>query len=300
VPRTGSKELKLTDQNFTVTDSFVDFPGSTFPKPHLRVFENNQAGLPSLPTFAYDISALSPSSTPAVPARLQVRDVVFQGGEYAPTTGFNPQITQILTETDKPIGSEEPNFAAGAGIWYPDKFFGFSSVGDSSDQLDQLTATAAQFKADANGVTGQLRGYSKMIFKVYYTDPNASGASAGENDESAPTIQSVQISQVTTASTLAAAGVTIIATVDNGAGGTAMDGVSGVYVLNGTTWTPVTFSLVGAIGNIQRWEAFVPLQPGQVRVIVSATDKAGNVSYYTAKGTFSLAGSQLYLPLVRR
>ena len=299
VPRTLSKVLRLTDQNFTLEDSFVDVVGSTFPKPHLRIFENSQAGLPTLPTFAYDISALNSSGS----SRLQVRDVVFVGGEYAPTTSLKPQITQIVTQTDNPItaSKDEPTFTAGAGIWYPDKFFGFSSVGSGMDQHDQLTATAAQFKADATGVTGRLRGYAKMIFKVYYIDPTAASLIA-LNDTTAPSIQSVQISQVTTANALspAAAGVTIVATVDNGTDGTELDGVSGVYVLNGTTWTPVTFAKVSVNGAIERWQASIPLLSGQVRVVVSATDKAGNVGYYTAKGALSITGSQVFLPLVLR
>ena len=308
VPRTGSKELKLTEQNYTVTDSFVQ---AGFITPTLRVFNNNQAGLPTLPTFAYDISALSATSTTATPIRLKVRDVVFQGGEYAPTTGFNPQITKIVTDTDTPITgkSDEPTFTAGVGIWYPDKFFGFSSVGAGGDQLDQLTATAAQFKADAGGVTGQLRAYTKMVFKVYYIDPNAPNASAGEADTTPPTIQSVQIGQITPSTqsvgTLAAAApasVKVVAIVDKGAlaSETGVDLVSGVYVLKGTTWTPVSFSQPNPVGDPQRWEATIPLQLGQVRVIVSAADKAGNVSYYTAKGTFSLSGSQVFMPLVWR
>ncbi len=297
VPRTLSKVLRLTDQNFTLEDSFVDVTGSTFPKPHLRIFENSQVGLPTLPTFAYDISALNSSGS----SRLQVRDVVFVGGEYAPTTNFDPQITQIVTQTDSPItaSKDEPTFTAGAGIWYPDKFFGFSSVGSGTDQHDQLTAMAAQFKANATGVTGDLRGYTKMVFKVYYIDSTAASVIALD-DTTAPSIQSVQISQMTTANALspAAAGVTIVATVDNGTDGTELDGVSGVYVLNGTTWTPVTFTKASANGAIERWEASIPLLSGQVRVVVSATDKAGNVGYYTAKGTLSITKSQVFLPLI--
>ena len=298
--RTLSKVLQLTDQNFTLDDSFVNVSGSTFPKPHLRIFENSQAGLPTLPTFAYDISALNRSGS----SRLQVRDVVFMSGEYAPTTGFNPQITQIVTETDNPITAsrDEPTFTAGAGIWYPDKFFGFSSVGSDADQRDQLTATAAQFKADVNGVTGQMRGYTKMVFKVYYIDPTAATMTA-LSDTTAPTIRSVQIGQLitrTTALAPTATGVTIVATIDNGLNGTPIDGVSGVYVLNGTTWTPVTFSQVSSVGTIEIWQAIMPLLPGQMRMIVSATDKAGNVSYYTAKGALSLAGSQVFMPLLWR
>ncbi|NNJ11607.1 peptidase [Chloroflexales bacterium ZM16-3] len=302
LPRTGSKLLKLTEQNFSVTDSFVE---AGFVTPTLRLIDNNQVGLPNLPAFAYDISALDKDGTD----RLQVRDVVFESGEYALPITFNPQITQVVTETDSPIvnTSDEPSFAAGAGIWYPAKFFGFSSVGQGDEQRDQLISTAAQFKADTNGVTGQLRGYKKMVFKVYYIDPSAPNASAALADETAPTIQSVQIGGITPASamagTLAATtpgGVTVVAMVDKG-DGTNIDGVSGVYVENGITWTPVIFENKSLPSDaLQRWEAFIPLPPGQVRVIISATDAAGNVSYYTAKGTFSLGGSQTYLPLVRR
>ncbi|MBX0328651.1 peptidase, partial [Oscillochloris sp. ZM17-4] len=298
--RTGSR-LILDTTNFSVTDSFVQ---AGFVTPTLRLIDNNQVGLPSLPAFAYDISALDKDGTD----RLQVRDVVFESGEYALPITFNPQITQVVTETDTPVISTtlEPSFAAGAGIWYPAKFFGFSSVGQGDEQRDQLISTAAQFKADSNGVTGLLRGYKQMVFKVYYIDPSAPNASDALADETAPTIQSVQISGSTLATassgTLAASpgGVTVVAMVDKG-DGTNIDGVSGVYVQNGTTWTPVAFENKSLPSDaVQRWEAFIPLPQSLVRVIISATDKAGNVSYYTAKGTFTLPGSQVFLPLVRR
>jgi hypothetical protein len=99
---------------------------------------------------------------------------------------------------------------------------------------------------------------------------------------------------------LAAVGVTVTAIVEKGVNSADMDGVSGVYVLNGTTWTPVSFSQPDPLGAPERWEAFIPQQPGDLRVIISATDKAGNVSYYTAKGTFSLLGARLFLPLLQR
>ncbi|NTW01978.1 MAG: peptidase, partial [Oscillochloris sp.] len=213
LPRTGSKLLQLSDEDISITDSFVE---AGFVTPMLRIFDNSQAGLPSLPTFAYDISALNSSGSD----RLKVNDVVFLSGEYAPGIPFNPQITQVVTETESPIVNtdDEPGFTAGAGIWYPDKFFGFSSIGSDNTQRDQLTVTAAQFKANTDGETGLLRGYTQMVFKVYYLDSDKATPTA-EDDEQAPVIQSVQISQITTARSLAATdGMTVVANIENGTG----------------------------------------------------------------------------------
>ncbi|NTV63230.1 MAG: hypothetical protein HGA65_06800 [Oscillochloris sp.] len=301
LPRTGSRQIHLDTSNISVLDSFVQ---QGFVTPTLRLIDNNhQAGTPSLPTMAYDISALNQSGSD----RLLVKDVVFVRGEYDLPIPFDPQITQIVTETDSPIIDTqiEPGFTSGVGIWYPDAFFGFSSVGVGTAQRDQLTATLAQFKAFGDGVTGQLRTYRTMVFKVYYADPAATSAALIQ-DEQAPVIHSVRVNGTTaaTAASLTAelntTDVQVVVLVDTSSGGTPIHDVSGVYLEQGTIWTPVPFELKGTTDGMQRYEATITLPPGQVRVLISVTDNAGNVSYYTAKGTFVLAGAQVYLPFLSR
>ncbi|MFV9503056.1 MAG: peptidase [Oscillochloridaceae bacterium umkhey_bin13] len=313
VDRTGSSILKLSPDNFTINDQFVDdssiggarvAESSPFSQT-VRIFENNQVGVPKLPTFAYDISALaSDGVTP-----LRVRDVVFLGGVYGESEDFNPQITQIVTETNTPIISTttEPDFTAGAGIWFPDKFFSHSRVGVGELQRDQLVVSAAQFKADENGVTGTLRPYTELSFRVLYEDPNEAPAEL-QADQTAPVIESVSISEVVTP-TLAVANTTPRSLVevlvsDDGPvlDGSSLSEVSLVYIEDGTRWIErqLTEQEPG------RYTVELPLAAGDVRVIVRATDHAGNSSYFTAKGSFRPAQPEvqpdlrIWLPLIRR
>jgi len=67
-------------------------------------------------------------------------------------------------------------------------------------------------------------------------------------------------------------------------------------------WQPMVFSQDPL--DPARWLADLPLPPGDVRLNVSATDRAGNASFFTAKGLF-VAPTQrdnlpVYLPIVRR
>ncbi|NJN16657.1 MAG: hypothetical protein HC822_10480 [Oscillochloris sp.] len=293
------QEIVLTPENFTVQDSFVQ---DDFAEPQVRVFANSQAGAPNLPTFAYDITALEDDGLEA----LTVREVQFIGGTYSPLSGFNPQITQIVTETDEPLieTDTEPTFEAGAGIWFPDKFFAASSVGERTEKRDQLVSAAAQFNADTNGTTGEIRLYDEMIFKVIYIDPTAVDAQAALDDQAAPVIEEVRIEGIDTVGIdqLAATQTRIGVLVNDGDGGTGLDGVSAVYV-EGDTWINLEFSRPTPNQAPNLWTTTIPLAPGEVRVIVSATDRAGNTSYYTAKGSFqppSQSQSALYLPLLAR
>jgi len=303
LPRTGSQIITLDENDFVVDDSFVTAGFAA--RPRVRVFANNQAGAPGLPTFAYDISALNRTGT----ARLTVRDVVFLGGSYGDEPGFDPQITQVVTETTSPIvnTSLEPDFRAGAGIWYPDKFFGFSRVGEREQQRDQLTAAAAQFRADSNGRTGRLRPYGVMSFKVIYNDPalDTPAANAARADTQGPLIESVRIAYPGSARTQLAQSpqteVVVRATdlgADGSGAGVGIDEVSAVYIENGTTWRSITFTPADAA----TYRAIVPATIGSVRVIVRATDRVGNSSYYTARGSFTppLDRTLLSLPLIRK
>jgi hypothetical protein len=310
LPRTGSSVLRIDPSKFTVADEFVARGGGRFPAPAVRVFENNQVGAPMLPTFAYDISAGSGISATE---RLRVRDVVFLGGEYGDEPNFNPQMTLVTTETTSPIveTSTEPRFEAGAGIWYPDKFFGHSAVGEGAERRDQLVAAAAQFRADAGGVTGRLRPYSRMVFQVIYDDPGRATQEANllRQDNQAPIIESVRVEfqKPRAGAQLAQSNqaTVIVRTYDAGPvpGGGANAGIdprdiSAVYIKDGTTWVNVSFTQ----RDERTFAASLPVSQGAVRVIVRVTDRAGNTSYYTAKGSFQPPFDAVLvgLPLTRR
>ncbi len=312
VGRTGSTIFTLSPDDFTVDDEFVQRGGGRFPSSQVRVFNNNQASAPSLPTFAYDISAESALSDTV---RLEVQDVIFMGGTYGQQQNFNPQITQIVTETDTPIvnTAQEPSFAKGAGRWYPDKFFGYSSVGEGEQERDQITAAAAQFRADASGQTGLLRPYTKMVFKVIYDDPGrvTPAAVAVRADDQPPVIESVRIEFAPPAVGGQLAqdlkAVVLVTAYDegdapNGGVNSGLDerqgDISGVYVLAGNTWQNVTFTQRGP----RLYAATLNVDESAVRIIVRVTDRAGNTSYFTAKGSFQppVNRNLIFLPGLRR
>ncbi len=305
LPRTGSQVIKLDPEDFTVEDEFAALD-STFSQT-VRLFANDQLGAPSLPTFAYDISALSNSDSIT---RLRVRDVVFVEGDYGRLFDFNPQITQVATETDTPIMSTtlEPNFSAGAGFWYPYKIFSYSSVGEGELQRDQLTSFAAQFKANEDGLTGQLRGYRRMVFRVFYEDP-PSTPPALATDTQGPMIESVEVQTPQGfGSTLSQTRAEVIVrasdsgpTADGGGTNQGIGEVSLNYIVGDTTWVEQRLTLGSTEGV---YSTIVPVPAGEVRFIVRATDVAGNSSYFTAKGRFTpqpeLQAILNYLPLVVR
>jgi hypothetical protein len=287
-----------------VEDSFVP-PGSSV-SPQARIFRASQIGRPNLPQFAYDITALQAISSTA---QLDVRDVTFLGGIYGSEESFNPVISQVVTETNSILSrtTVEPSFTAGAGIWYPDRFYGHSSVGEDADNRDQLVVSAAQFRADSNGSSGIMRPYKQMSFRIRYTDPTASDAQPAIDDQTAPAIESVTLfaggSQLALQQT--SGSTDIVVRVSDGDDETGVGSVEAVYVVNiggEDTWQHVSFSQDPNVsGALQRWVANVPLDPSQVRVIVTASDKAGNATTYTAKGTFAPPiGRLLYAPMIRR
>lgn len=269
--------LNLDEADFAVSDSFIQQGFAAQPK--LRVFNNNQVGAPTLPTFGYDISALNAAGN----ERLRVKDVIFLGGDYGSQSNFNPLITQIVTETDDPLSLTpiEPSFAEGAGIWYPDKFFGFSTVGEGEQQRDQLVAAAAQFRGDANGATGTLRPYKQLVFEVLYQDPSSTPEPVSR-DTQGPLIESVRIEAASGAARGAQNQPQATVLIRASDGGSGLREVAAVYVLNNTVWREVSFG-ERAKGV---FAATLPFDPGEVRIIARATDNAGNSSYYTARGTF--------------
>jgi hypothetical protein len=207
------------------------------------------------------------------------------------------ETSAILTETDL-----EPTFEAGAGIWYPARFFGLSSVAAEGGIRDQLTSAAAQFRADADGRLGAIRPYSQMIFRVLYIDPEAPGAAELLDDNDPPVIERVVVEPLGGAQIAQGAGSTTRATViASDARGSGLQEVRAIYILNDTQWIPISFSRPDPQNNPQLWVADIPLNSGVVRLIVSATDSAGNTSYYTAKGSFNPPEQpRLYMPTIRR
>ncbi|MCG8348713.1 MAG: peptidase, partial [Chloroflexales bacterium] len=302
LPRTGSQFPVIN--NVQVDDSFV---AAGFGTPELaenavRVNSDARAGRPVLPSFAYDLTALSALSKTQ---QLVLKDVVFLRGTYTTTPGYNPLITQIVTETIDPLTETEvePDFSAGTGIWYPDKFFDFSRVGTGRDQRVQLVSAAAQFRTNEDGVTGMMRPYTTMTFKVVYVDPGAARASEALADTNPPQIEQVRL--VTPGTTLQADLTRVVVEVtdqlaDGDPQSTGIESVEAVYIVGDQEWVQVQFQ-PAAPGDDSRWSADILVAASDLLLIVSASDKAGNTAFYTAKGTFApTANPVVFLPVIRR
>ncbi len=289
--------VQLSAENFTITDTFL--LASTFNvTPTVTVFDNNLIGMPGLPAFAYDITALSGSDDDDHPP-LVVRDVIFVGGQYNTVDNFNPTVTQIVTETFTPLinTTVEPDFSAGVGFWVPDRFFGHSRTEGNNGSRDTLISTAAQFRA-TDGVTGTLRTYTQLVFQVIYTDPAATNADATLNDQTPPVIERVRIAgQDVSPQSVSTPIEVLISDPDHPTNPQVT--VTGVYLAaDNVTWTPLTFTQDDH--NPRRWIASVPRDWPDVRIIITAIDQAGNSVMYTAKGLFAPPTYRLFLPVIQR
>ncbi|MEF3273927.1 MAG: peptidase [Chloroflexus sp.] len=295
--RTGQR-VQLQAEQFTITDTFL-LEHTFNVTPTVTVIDNNLIGMPGLPAFTYDITALSGSDDDSDEVPLVVRDVIFLGGTYNTVENFNPTVTQIVTETFTPLitSTIEPDFSAGIGFWVPDRFFGHSRVGYGADQRDTLISTAAQFRA-SNGVTGTLRTYTQLVYQVIYTDPEASGAEQALADNTPPVIEQVRIegqpAGLQTVSTLIEV---IVSDPDNPSFPDVT--VSAVYLdSDNVTWLPLDFNRDQQ--NPLRWTASVPRPWMEVRLIITAIDGAGNAVMYTAKGNFAPPSYLTYMPIISR
>jgi hypothetical protein len=297
-PTRSGQLVQLSAENFTITDTFL--LTSTFNvTPTVTVFNNNLIGMPGLPAFAYDITALSGSDDDDDRPPLVVRDVIFIGGQYNTVNNFNPTVTQIVTETFTPLISTtvEPDFSAGVGFWLPDRFFGHSRTEGNNGPRDTLISTAAQFRA-TDGVTGTLRTYTQLVFQVIYTDPAATNASTALNDQTPPVIERVRIAgQDASPQSVSTPIEVLISDPDHPTNPQVT--VTGVYLAaDDVTWTPLTFTQDDQ--NPRRWVATVPRNWPDVRIIITAIDQAGNSVMYTAKGLFAPPTYQLFLPVIQR
>ncbi len=296
-PTRSGQLVRLSAENFTITDTFL-LAGTFNVTPTVTVFNNNLIGMPGLPAFAYDITALSGSDDDNHPP-LVVRDVIFVGGQYNIIDNFNPTVTQIVTETFTPLinTTVEPDFSAGVGFWLPDRFFGHSRTEGSNGLRDTLISTAAQFRA-TDGVTGTLRTYTQLVFQVIYTDPAATNANAALSDQTPPVIERVRIAgQDASPQSVSTPIEVLISDPDNPTNPQVT--VTGVYLAaDDVTWTPLTFTQDDQ--NPRRWVATVPRNWPDVRIIITAIDQAGNSVMYTAKGLFAPPTYQLFLPVIQR
>ncbi|WP_322816610.1 peptidase [Chloroflexus sp.] len=295
-PTRSGQLIRLNADNFTISDTFL--LASTFNvTPTVTILNNNLIGMPGLPAFTYDITALSGSDDDSDRDPLVVRDIIFVGGQYNTVSNFNPTITQIVTETFEPLITTtiEPDFSAGIGFWVPDRFFGHSRTEGDNGPRDTLISTAAQFRA-TNGITGTLRTYTQLVFQVLYTDPKADNAEEALSDQTPPVIERVRIAgQDGNLQNVSTPIEVFISDPDNPTNPQVT--VTGVYLADDdVTWTPLTFSQDDQ--NPHRWMASVPRAWPDVRLIITAIDQAGNSVMYTAKGQFTPPTYQLFLPVV--
>jgi hypothetical protein len=311
IERTGSR--RLTINTVDVEDTFI---GAAIEDQFVRTFRAHQLGEPELPQFAYDLNAVSAQDNAT---SLDVRSVKLLSGTYDEIVDFDPQFTQVITETFEPLssGTVEPSFEGGEGRWYPAKFFNYTSTIEGDVTREQLVVKTAQFNADTGGRTGQLRPYSRLVFEVRYIDPKAGNVDDSLfDDKEPPYIESVDFTKVDGTS-LQNSSIQVDVTVSDSAfnGYTSASGVASVeaaYTIPGATgpqWQRVDLS--PPTGSSGTWTALIPFGDGNVDLIVSATDQAGNTSFFTAKGSLDPAEIQdptpdpndenvIWLPLINR
>ncbi|NJP07768.1 MAG: DUF3418 domain-containing protein, partial [Chloroflexaceae bacterium] len=162
VPRTGRHYPDI--RSVTVRDSFVAAGQNA---PAVETVLLGQEGVPLLPQVIYDLSAVNQDEL----ERLILQEVTLEGGQFRDVSNYQPQITQVVSQQQSTDPATFPN---SAGMWYPDSFYSFSSVGQGDQQRDQLLVAPVQYRAINNdGTQGSMRFYEQVVFRVLYIDPSA-------------------------------------------------------------------------------------------------------------------------------
>ena len=282
VPRVASAD---------VIDSFR--PGETI---ELAGQDWIAAGKPVLPLLTYDITLqntqMSVGDGNGIPQPRGVR--LIDGAMLPEINPYNPHITTITTDTTFVQQQDDPALTM-PGIWLPDQPFSYQRTANDSDYTDKLLVSPAQYYG-ANGESGRLRRFSQMIFEIAYLDPESAPADMLD-DTTPPQISDVTISLPSQGGVAPAAQPQIVITASVSDTGTGL-AVEAAYSNDGVEWDSALLKPTGVPGTY-RLQIDAPANGKNIAVLVTATDKAGNVATYTAKGTL-LAYSFLFMPVVRR
>ncbi|MCX6046428.1 MAG: hypothetical protein NT075_15090, partial [Chloroflexi bacterium] len=205
-----------------------------------------------------------------------VRGVGFRGGVFADESNIQPHTSVPATE----LAGSHPVFYS--PFFFPVQPWQVNYYDYLTDPLNgtiRLMVTPVQYKSNAAGsVTGTLRHFTSMQFRLYYSQDKSAAALAAP-----PTIAHVgtQVSGDTVQFSIEVNRSNEVA------------GVQEVWVtystVNGTTWQPL--DLIRNPNNPGLWEGTLTgVQPADLRFIVQAASGTGLISLDTNQGDYYTPG----------
>jgi hypothetical protein len=290
----GSLDLSSDDVPRVLSAKVEDNFGPANP---LTIDTLIRAGQPVLPLLSYDITLRNtgnsfPGTGQGIP---QPRGVRLLSATMLPEiAGYNPHVTTITTDTTFVQQQTDPDIGT-RGQWLPDQPFTYQRTAAAQSFTDKLLISPAQFWGTSER-SGRLRRFKTMVFEVSYIDPQ-SALIGTLNDTTPPEISNVSITLPSGGFTTAGAQppISVQALVNDDGSGT-FDVVA-VYSSDGTTWDDIP--LTPGAGGKYTGLLNAPSSGKNISVLVTASDKAGNVSTYTAKGAL-LAYTYMFMPAIRR
>jgi hypothetical protein len=253
------------------------------------------AGKPVVPLLAYDIT-LNPtdksgnSGDTRIP---QPRGVRLVSATVLPEqSGYNPHITTITTDTTFLQQQSDPNLGV-RGRWLPEQPFTYQRSAQGGQFTDRLLMAPAQFWG-TTARTGRLRRFAQMVFEVTYIDPQ-SAPQVMMTDTAPPDIRNVTL-QLPSGGFQPIA-MQILLNTDISDDGSGVAEAVATYSNDGTTWQELPLKLIAP----GKYSVMInaPWGGKNIAIMISATDRAGNVATYTAKGALS-AYSFVFMPTARR
>jgi hypothetical protein len=253
------------------------------------------AGKPVVPLLAYDIT-LNPtdksgnSGDTRIP---QPRGVRLVSATALPEqSGYNPHITTITTDTTFLQQQNDPNLGV-RGRWLPEQPFTYQRSAQGGQFTDRLLMAPAQFWG-TTARTGRLRRFEQMVFEVTYIDPQ-SAPPAMMTDTAPPDIRNVTLQLPSGGFQPIAMQIMLNTDISDDASGVA-EAVA-TYSNDGATWQELPLKLIAP----GKYSVMInaPWGGKNIAIMISATDRAGNVATYTAKGALS-AYSFVFMPTARR
>jgi hypothetical protein len=278
----GREYPALQAGDIQVEDSFVQ---EGFRPAEPRLIEATNEGLPVLPKFAYDITALEQDGND----HMVVKDVMFQGGlKYPPLQDYKPQITEIVTQ-GQPLLT--PSFEDGLNVWYPGIVYDHTSTGEGAEQRDQLVITPAQYKAleedEETGTEGTMWLYEQMTFKVLYADQSV-------QDVTPPIINRVRVVEGQAIGLQQATQRIVVEVTDPDSDtGLPEDAVQVTFSNNTRDWWSRDLRrVVRDEDGVELWVTEIEEGTTSPSYVVMARDQAGNVAYFNGKDALSAPSAE--------
>lgn len=203
-----------------------------------------------------------------------LRSVGFWGGSFTDQTNVFPLTSAPGTENGRGrVSFESP-------VFYPAQPWGMNLSATFAKGPPYLVANPAQYKSSAAGsLTGTLRTYSSMSFRVFYTNNNLSSTMS----EAAPSIASVSSIPTGTNQVL----VSVVLT---GVKNASIHCVWLTYYFEGTnTWQSVDLNIDTNAPNRTVWKLLLPLggqSYNNLRFMVQAVSGTGLLTIDTNNGQY--------------